>query len=268
MKGEGKEEEKSDINHKAKDINSTLRKLNLKLFLVTMFLNLFKSLQQVAVTAWLVFMILILKAHGFSFFALFWIILLLGIYLALLINKMVHKQPIFDLLWDEFFPLVLFVWSIAMFTFLDEKTIPLDFLKLVYRFLFAGILFFLALKYSKERFAKIIQFYKQTLTKARLRVIEGFLIGYILMIWVFGLLYATTFYITNGLAFQFSTEKTPGLFDFLYFSFAASLSPAYGGNLVPLSTTTKILCFSETIVFLIIVGLFFSNIISVGDDKR
>jgi hypothetical protein len=266
VKGEDKKEEKTGVNFKAEDTNSILRSLNIKLFLINTFLDLFKSWQQLLVAVWLVFIILILEIRGFSFLALFWTILLPGIFLGLLIDKKVHEQPIFDLLWDELFPLILFVWSIVIFILPNIKAISVDFLKLLYRFSPAGILFFLVLKYSKERFSRVLLFYKEVLTKKRLKVIEGFLIGYILTIWIYGLLYTTIFYITNGLAFQFITDEPPKLFDFLYFSFVASLSPAYGGYLVPSIITTKILCFSETIVFLIIVGLFFSNIISVRDD--
>jgi hypothetical protein len=109
VKGEDKKEEKTGVNFKAEDTNSILRSLNIKLFLINTFLDLFKSWQQLLVAVWLVFIILILETRGFSFLRLFWTILLPGIFLGLLIDKKVHEQPIFDLLWDELFALILFV---------------------------------------------------------------------------------------------------------------------------------------------------------------
>ncbi|MGC9001102.1 hypothetical protein [Caldisericum sp.] len=266
---DGKENEKPAINHTSKDAHSSLRKPNLKLFLITMLLDLFEDWGQALVAAYIIFIVLMVKMQGFSLFkALIFVIPIPGIYIAVFIANIMLKQPVFDFFWEELFPIFLFAWSAILFVILNNKTFPRDLVKFLYLFSFIGIPVFFISKYFKERFAKILQFYKQTFSGEKAKIIEGFVASYVLMVWVFGLIYATTFSITNERTFCFDTINPPGLFDFFYFSFITSLSPAYNGHIVPSSIISKILCFVETIVFLIIVGLFFANITNIRSRKK
>ena len=100
----GKKNEKPAINRTSKDAHSSLRKLNLKLFLITMLLDLFEDWGQALVAAYIIFIVLMVKMQGFSLFkALIFVIPIPGIYIAVFIANIMLKQPVFDFFGKNYF---------------------------------------------------------------------------------------------------------------------------------------------------------------------
>jgi len=179
------------------------------------------------------------------------------------INK---KSAGIGYLYSFIIPSFLFVYSIILFILLKEKLITsYSIAKNLTQIVCLGFGIFMLTLLPEKIPSKLLESYKK-IFKEKHKAILGFVVWYILLVWIFGLIYGSIYFITKGNSFFFDSPRSPGLPDFLYFSFVSTLSCA-DGNLTSINTVARIFCFVETIFFLIIVGLFFSNIINIGDRK-
>lgn len=181
----------------------------------------------------------------------------------LMINK---KSFGIGYLYSFIIPSLLFVYTIVLFLLLKENfinsvIIAENFGQIISIGFGVFLLALLPEKIPSMLFASYKKIFKQ-----KYSVILGFIIWYILLIWIFALIYGSIYFIAKGKSFLFDLPRSPGLSDFLYFSFASTLS-CTSGNLIPVSTVARIFCFTETIFFLIIIGLFFSNIVNINNKK-